>query len=238
MFMAKVIGIYNQEKNTGKTVTAAYLSESLANLGLNVLCIDIDYKNDLTCYLSQEDNDNDLKDIDSLIRATLKIKKFQNTWDFLSLGKSKISKKIDFKSYLSQLFKNYNFVIIDFPSGESSNSDLFLRIVDSIIIPVECEYYGLDELNKTLIKIIELGDVLIEGILLTKFDIHNLIIQNLIDKIKLNFSEIMLNTIISRNYYLASTIFLEESSNQTLTHVGFSNYLKLANELKEKLENG
>lgn len=238
MFMAKVIGIYNQEKNTGKTVTAAYLSESLATLGLNVLCIDIDYKYKLTYYLSQKVNTIDLNDIDSLIESTFKIKKFQSTWDFLSLGKSNISEIYDFRTHFFPLFENYDFVIIDFPSGESSISDIFLKIVDSIIIPVECEYYGLDELDKTLIKLIKTGDVLIEGILLTKFDIHNTIISSFIDNIKLNFSEILLNSIVSRNYYLAATKFLEEYSNQTLTHVGFSDYLKLAIEIKENSKNG
>jgi len=238
MFMTKVIGIYNQEKNTGKTVTAAYLSESLATLGLSVLCVDIDYKCKLTYYLSQKVNPIDLNDVDYLIRAPFKIKKFQSTWDFLSLGKSNISEICDFKSHFFPLFKNYDFVIIDFPSGESSISDIFLKIVDSIIIPVECEYYGLDELDKTLIKLIKTGDVLIEGILLTKFDIHNTIISSFIDNIKLNFSEILLNSIISRNYYLGATKFLEENSNQTLTHVGFSDYLKLAIEIKENSKNG
>ncbi len=238
MFMTKVIGIYNQEKNTGKTVTAAYLSESLATLGFSVLCVDIDYKNKLTNYLSQKVNIIDLNDVDNLFSASFKIKKFQSSWDFLSLGKSNLSEICDFKTHFSSLFNTYNYVIIDFPSGESNISDIFLKLVDSIIIPVECEYYGLDELEKTLVKLIKTGDVLIEGILLTKYDVNNTIISSFIDNIKLNFSEILLNSIVSRNYYLAATKFLEEYSNQTLTHVGFSDYLKLAIEIKENSKNG
>jgi chromosome partitioning protein len=225
--MAKIIGIFNLERKTGKTTTSAYLAEALSALNCNVLAIDADPSYKLSKYLEISADNHQSFDIQT-------IKRFQSKWHLMSVHEIDDLKLAS----LPSLFENYEFVIVDFPSFETSSSSQLFSMIESVIIPIECEYYGLDELQNTLIKILKREDLEIEGILLTKFDENNALAGNFIEKVKSNFSDMVFNTVIYRNFYLASTYFSIHILNSNSTHFGFADYLKLANEILENKQNG
>ena len=217
--MAKKIGIYSVEKNCGKTTTAAYLAESFATLGSTVLVVDLDARNNFRIFLNLNHTDD---------HYPQQIKKAQSSWKYLQIGQS-VELFID---NLSDYDKDYDYVIVDFPSYDSESNNEILKIVDGVIIPIECEFYGIDQLNITIEKILTLENVKIDGILLTKFDEKNQIMPKFTKFIKDNFSELVYNSIISRNYYLGLPDLTIENLNKYIPNLGFADYLKLANEIQ------
>lgn len=216
--MAKKIGIYSVEKNCGKTTTAAYLAESFATLGSTVLVVDLDARNNFRIFLNLNHTDD---------HYPQQIKKAQSSWKYLQIGQ-RVELFID---NLSDYDKDYDYVIVDFPSYDSESNNEILKIVDGVIIPIECEFYGIDQLNITIEKILTLENVKIDGILLTKFDEKNQIMPKFTKFIKDNFSELVYNSIISRNYYLGLPDLTIENLNKYIPNLGFADYLKLANEI-------
>ena len=217
--MAKKIGIYSVEKNCGKTTTAAYLAESFATLGSTVLVVDLDARNNFRIFLNLNHTDD---------HYPQQIKKAQSSWKYLQIGQ-RVELFID---NLSDYDKDYDYVIVDFPSYDSESNNEILKIVDGVIIPIECEFYGIDQLNITIEKILTLENVKIDGILLTKFDEKNQIMPKFTKFIKDNFSELVYNSIISRNYYLGLPDLTIENLNKYIPNLGFADYLKLANEIQ------
>lgn len=126
-----------------------------------------------------------------------------------------------------------DYILVDVPSSPSPEQEAVLRQLDSVLIPVEAEYYGLEELNKTLQKVSEYESLLIEGIVLTKSDPNSSVPGKIEEKLKEYFSFFVLNTKISRNYYLSLPAFSLTDLNGNGWHSGFIDYLKLANELIE-----
>ena len=217
--MAKKIGIYSVEKNCGKTTTAAYLAESFATLGSTVLVIDLDPRNSFRDFLNLNHTDD---------YYPQQIKKAQSSWKYLQIGQNVEL----FIENLSDYDKEYDYVIVDFPSYDSESNNEILKIVDGVILPIECEFYGIDQLNITIEKILTLENVKIDGILLTKFDEKNQIMPEFTKFIKENFSGLVYNSIISRNYYLGSPQLTIENLNKYIPNLGFADYLKLANEIQ------
>ncbi len=219
--MADKIGIYSIEKNCGKTTTAGFLAESFATLSTNVLLIDLDSRNDFSKLLGL-----DLKVSDQGQLQQVKIG--QSAWKYLKVGQNIQS----LLSRIGEYDEEYDYIIFDFPSFESDSNTEILKILNSVIIPVECEFYGIDHLNMTIEKILGIEGLKIGGILLTKYDEHNQIMPKFIKFLKENFSDLMYDTIISRNYYLGLERLTIENLNKYVPNVGFADYLKLANEIQ------
>jgi chromosome partitioning protein len=217
--MTKIIGIYSLTKNVGKTVSAAYLCEALANSNRNVLGIDLDTTKSLTNYVLSEKK----SELSESLEFN-KINHFSNSWDLLNVSHETNNKEI---------FNNYDFVIIDFPSSSSPETDELLTILDSVIIPVEAEYYGMDKIENTFEKILNVKNLLIEGILITKLDTNNNLSEKIIGNLYENFKELVFKTKISRNFYLGLPSFTINNLNNTQSQSGFSEYLNLAIEILE-----
>lgn len=220
--MTKKIGIYNLERNTSKTTSAAFLAEGLASLQQSVLLVDLNSDRALQSYLGL-----DFSEINN--NKTQKFSGSNFGWDFKPFNELLLD---------SQKFENeiedYQYVIFDFPSYKTDISESILNILDSVIIPIDCEFYGLENLGKTLSSVLEVPNLIIEGLLLTKYDISNVLMPKFLETLKSNFVEILLNTIIARNYYLGLDKFNLDNLTQTQSHFGFADYLKLANEITDK----
>ena len=219
--MADKIGIYSIEKNCGKTTTAAFLAESFATLSTNVLVVDLDPRNNFPTFLGLNLKVSDKDQIQQ-------VKIGQSTWKYLKVGQD-IEKLLNM---LEEFDSEFNYVIFDFPSFESESHTEVLKILNKVIIPIECEFFGIDQLNVTIEKILEIDSLKIDGILLTKYDEKNQIMPNFLKFLKENFSDLLYNTIISRNYYLGLPNFTIENLNKYVPNVGFADYLKLANEIQ------
>ena len=234
--MALKIGIFSLEKKCGKSTSAAYLAESFSTLGSSVLLIDLNSSTFLKSYLSISTNESfSAESASELSDRFIQIRKSQSSWKYYHLGHN--FEIENFKNDLKEIEDTFDYIFFDFPSFESELSENILKLLNSVIIPIECEFYGIDNLSLTLEKIIQNEGLLIEGILLTKYDANNQLVPKVIDYLKENFSEMMFNTIISRNYYLAVPKFSIENLNHVIPHIGFADYLKLANEIIEKKKN-
>jgi chromosome partitioning protein len=219
--MAEKIGIYSIEKNCGKTTTAAFLAESFATLSTNVLLIDLDLNNNLYKFLGLQLNASGLSQI-------MQVKVGQSAWKYLKVGQDVEM----FINRMEELDADFDYILFDFPSFESESNSKVLNILNRVIIPIECEFYGIDQLKLTIKKILEIDTLKRIGILLTKYDEKNQIMPEFLKFIKENFSDLVYYTIISRNYYLGLPRFTIENLNKFVPNVGFADYFKLANEIQ------
>lgn len=222
--MAKKIGIYSLEVSSGKTITTAFLAEALTTLGKKVMCVDLSPNQNLGKYLNLTINDLLSLDNSRPAERVKKITQGQFSWDYLSIGTSD-----NIEGSLS-VFEDYNYVLLDFPSFNTETSLVYLEKIDSVIVPIESEFYGLDKVSETLETVIK-NNLLIDGLLLTKYDTNNELLQKFEIQIRENFKDMVFDSIINRSYYLGLEKFNIESLNQASTHFGFTDYLKLANEL-------
>lgn len=203
--MAKKTGIFNWSKGSGKTTTCAYLAAALATMHRKVVCVDLN--GDLGKYFGPDRGD--------VLADGL-------SWKYRKWGGEE-----------DTLSDDADCILVDLPSYPFPEQDAVLGVLDSVLIPVEAEYYGQEELNRTLQKIAESDHLLIRGIVLTKADPHSGAPQKAEAELKEYFSFFVLNTKISRSYYLSRPVFSLTDLNGKGWHSGFIDYLKLANELLE-----
>jgi chromosome partitioning protein len=220
--MAKKIGLYNLSKKCGKTISTAFLAESFATINSNVLVLDLNTVNSFETFLGLNFKNNAKNEIQQ-VRIS------QSSWKYLKIGQY----LADLDNTLKKLDEEFDYIFVDFPSYDSDFNTILLKKLNSIIIPVECEYYGIDELDKTIEKILEIEDLPIEGILLTKYNKDNQLMPNFMEFVRENFKGLVFETIISINYYLGLPKFTIENLNHFIPNIGFADYLKLANELKK-----
>jgi len=203
--MAKKTGIFSYSKGSGKTTTCAYLAAALTTLHQKVVCVDLE--GNLEKYLGRTGENIEVAGLSWKYRRW----NGQGEWPA----------------------DEADYILVDVPSSPSPEQEAVLRQLDSVLIPVEAEYYGLEELSKTLQKVSEYESLLIEGIVLTKSDPNSSTPGKIEEKLKEYFSFFVLNTKISRNYYLSLPAFSLTDLNEKGWHSGFIDYLKLANELIE-----
>ena len=144
------------------------------------------------------------------------------------------------KGILEQVNSNYDYIIIDCAPSLGIVTTNALTAADSIIIPIQCEYFALEGLGKLLntIKIVQnrLNKELdIEGLLLTMYDTRLRLSNQVVEEVKTHFQEMVFNTIIQRNVRLSEapsfgqTIIMHDANSK-----GAINYLNLAKEVLEK----
>ena len=124
-----------------------------------------------------------------------------------------------------------DYVLVDFPSSEDFESKEILQHLDSVIIPVETEFYGLENLNKTLQAISTFDKLLIQGFLLTKCNSNSTYHEEFSGTMSEYFSQFVFDSKIFRNYYLSLPHFAPHTINENSFNGGFIDYLKLANEI-------
>ncbi len=254
--MGKVIALANQKGGVGKTTTAINLGASLAVLEKKTLIIDADPQANAT-----SGTGFDLKKIKTSIYECLidevnpKRIVLNSELENLDLVPSHIDlvgaeiemlnipeREFRLKKVVEQIKDDYDYVLIDCSPSLGLITVNALTAADSVILPVQCEYFALEGLGKLLntIKIIQNRlnpDLEIEGFLLTMYDARLRLSNQVVEEVKRHFQEMVFDTIIQRNIKLSEApSFGKPAIMYDAESKGAINYLNLARELLQKNE--
>ena len=256
--MGKIIAIANQKGGVGKTTTAINLAASLAVLEKNVLVIDADPQANTTSGLNFDPENSDhrtlyeiligkLRAEDALIQTELP--KLHMIPSHINLVGAEIElldvsdRESVLKKALEPIRNNYDFIIIDCSPSLGLITVNCLTAADSVIIPVQPEFFALKGLAKLIqtIRLVQNGinpSLAIEGFVVTMFDgrtkVHNQVVAQLRD----HFKDMVFNTVIARSIRLSEApsygkpIILYDVMNN-----GTANYMNLAKEVLDKNAN-
>lgn len=242
--MNRTIGLYNGDRKSGKTVSAVYLAESFATLGFKTLLIEADPQNTISSYINLRIASQNLTFLDFFKENSGKepavFKQNNASWSFVPynthvVGQGLYHDENELQSDWLQAYKTqFDYIFVDFPSRWYKAPNPLFKTLDSVIVPVESEFYGLDSIDRTFETLMSIQNVLIEGILLNRYDSNNSFSPTLLAKMKEIFSDLVFESIIPRSYYLGLANCSFETLLNKTTHFGVADYLKLANEIIEK----
>ena len=220
--MGRVISITNQKGGVGKTTTAVNLGASLATLNKKVLIIDIDPQGNATSGVGIDKSEINycIYDVivdDYEIEKTIVPTEIQNLNIIpasiqLSGAEielvSTISRELRLKKAVDSIKKNYDYIIIDCPPSVGLLTLNSLTASDSIIIPVQCEYYAMEGLSQLLntVRLVQKHlntDLTIDGVLLTMYDARTNLANQVIQEVKKYFQDRVYKTIVPRNVRLS-----------------------------------
>ncbi|MEJ8777127.1 ParA family protein [Pseudogracilibacillus sp. ICA-222130] len=251
--MGKIIAVTNQKGGVGKTTSTVNLGASLALLGQKVLLVDIDPQGNATSGVGINKGDMDqcvynilVDDIDarevcvptdvenlSIIPATIQLAGAE-----IELV-SAMSREVQLKKSLEDIRDDYDYILIDCPPSLGLLTINALTASDSVIIPVQCEYYALEGLSQLLntIRLIQKHlnkQLMIEGVLLTMLDARTNLGLQVIEEVKMYFQDKVYKSIVPRNVRLGEapshgkpiTVYDPKSK-------GAEVYLELAKEVME-----
>ena len=249
--MGKIISVSNQKGGVGKTTTALSLSAALGVLEKKVLLIDMDPQSNATSGLGVDSNEATLSSYDLIIgNAKASNIVIQTSSPNLDLIPAKIdlvgleieivnesSREYLLKNALEKIKEKYDFIIIDCPPSLGLITLNALTCSNSVIIPIQCEYFALEGLGKLLntikgVQKVHNPDLSLEGILLTMFDSRLRLSNQVKQDVKKHFGNIVFNTIIPRNVSLGEAPSHGESILMyNATSKGSKSYLKFAQEI-------
>ena len=240
----------------GKTTTAINLAYSLATLGQKVLIIDIDPQANSTSGLGLDPSTCEYTIYDILlgrieIKSAIVSKVFENLdlipADINLVGAeieliNSISRETILKEHLESIRGHYEYIFMDCSPSLGLLTINSLTASDTVIIPVQCEYFALEGLGKLMntIKIIQTRlntNLNIEGILLTMFDTRLNLSNQVVSEISKHFNNLVFDTIIPRNIRLSESpsfgipVMLHDPSS-----IGSKSYINLANEILKRAE--
>ena len=252
--MGRVIAVSNQKGGVGKTTTCINLAASLAILGKDVMLIDFDPQGNTTSGLGFVPNDCTRSIYPVLIDGTpIHQQMYQTSVKRLCLIPSNIdltgaevelvsteNRESKLKDAIDQVRNEFDYIIIDCPPSLGLLTVNSLVAADSILIPLQCEYYAMEGISQLLVTINRIRDTLnpkiaIEGILPTMFDMRNNISKQVIEEVKIHLKDYVLKTVIPRNVRLCEApSFGKPVFYYDRTSKGTISYLQLAKELLEK----
>ena len=249
--MGRVICIANQKGGVGKTTTAVNLAASLGVSGKETLLIDCDPQGNATSGVGVKVEDDTVTVYQILLGERTFSEALQKTLishlDILPASRELIGAEVELVSYsgreyrLGEILKQerarYRYLLIDCPPSVSLLTINGLTAADSVLIPLQCEYYALEGLRSlletvTLIRERLNPDLEIEGILLTMFDSRNKLCHQVVEEVRGFFPGKVFQTVIPRN------VRLSESPSHGLPAIlydpqcrGAQSYLELAREI-------
>ncbi|MGX1724948.1 ParA family protein, partial [Bacillus haynesii] len=220
--MGKIIAITNQKGGVGKTTTSVNLGACLAYIGKRVLLVDIDPQGNATSGIGVEKADVDqcVYDIlvdDADVKDVIKTTSVENLDVIpatIQLAGAEIelvptiSREVRLKRALESVKQNYDFMIIDCPPSLGLLTINALTASDSVVIPVQCEYYALEGLSQLLnsVRLVQKHlntDLMIDGVLLTMLDARTNLGIQVIEEVKKYFRDKVYQTVIPRNVRLS-----------------------------------
>lgn len=254
--MGKVISIFNQKGGVGKTTTSVNLCAGLGKLGKKILLIDIDPQGNATSGLGLE-NESDMHIIydvltnEADIKDSIRSSSAENV-DMIGSNNDLAGLEIEFakagdwenilKDKIEKIKNQYDYIFIDCPPSLGILSIIGLVASDSVIIPIQCEYYaleGVSQLFKT-IKMVKKSlnkNLEVEGVVLSMFDGRTNLSIQVVEEVKAYFKGKVYVSIIPRNVRLA------EAPSHGLSVMDYDNkskgaqaYMDLAEEFLELVE--
>ena len=254
--MGKIISLANQKGGVGKTTTAINLAASLASLGKKVLLVDADPQANASSGLGIDVRSLEFTIYECLIDNVPSVQAIHPTAvDNLFILPSHIdlvgaeiemlnmeNRERVMENLLLPLKSSYDYLLVDCSPSLGLITVNALTASDSVIIPVQCEYFALEGLGKLLntIKIIQNNlnpELEIEGFLLTMYDARLRLSNQVADEVNKHFQQMVFNTIIQRNVKLSEApSFGQPAILYDADSRGTVNYLNLAKELIEKTE--
>lgn len=252
--MGRTIAIANQKGGVGKTTTAINLSACLAEKGKKVLAVDMDPQGNMTSGLGV-DKDSVKNTIYNLIIGESKmeevlIKDVLENLDIIptniDLSGAEIElldveeKEYIVRNEIDKIKDNYDFIIIDCPPSLSMLTINAMTTADSVLVPIQCEYYALEGLSQ-LIHTVELvrdrlnPKLTIEGVVFTMYDARTNLSLQVVENVKDNLEQTIYKTIIPRNIRLAEAPSYGIPINKyDPKSAGAESYLRLADEVIDK----
>lgn len=220
--MGRIIAVANQKGGVGKTTTSINLSACLAALGKKVLSIDMDPQGNMTSGLGIDKNGVEYT-IYNLLLGEVEIEDIicKEAIENLDVVPSNVDlsaaeieligvteKEFIVYKEVEKIRDNYDFIIIDCPPSLNTLTINAMTTADSVLVPIQCEYYALEGLSQ-LIHTIELvkarlnPNLYIEGVVFTMYDARTNLSLQVVENVKDNLNQTIYKTIIPRNIRLA-----------------------------------
>ena len=252
--MGKIIAIANQKGGVGKTTTTVNLAASLGVLEKKVLLIDADPQANATSGLGV--------DVDSVELGSYQLLEHTRSAEETIIGTNspnvdlipahidlvaieielvdKDQREYMLKKAVESIREKYDYILIDCAPSLGLLTLNALTAADSVIIPIQCEYFALEGLGKLLntiksVQRIHNPDLDIEGMLLTMYDSRLRLSNQVVEEVKKHFADMVFDTIIQRNVRLGEAPSYGESIiKYDASSKGATNYLNMAHELLQK----